>query len=508
MNVSGFIMNAISLVCQKELQLMIWNRETRYTPYNDWPTETLNDLRKQVKKSKWRMNHHIQPDSGLLNDPNGFSYFNNQWHLFYQVFPYGPVHGLKSWQHLTSNNLVDWHDEGLAIKPDSKLDSHGAYTGTAIPVEDKLFIMYTGNVRTKDWQRQSFQNGAWMSRDNKVQKMSIPLIEQAPTGYTSSFRDPYLIKQNNKYYAIIGGQTNSEKGSALVYSSVDLKKWKFNGSLNLPEDISGFMIECPNLVFIDNQPILIFCPQGLDRKQLNYQNIYPNVYSVADAADLETAQLKNIGSVKQLDDGFDVYATEAFNAPDGRALAVSWIGLPEISYPTDSENWAHCLSIIKDLSLKDGHLYQNPVIETEQLRINEQKLSTKKQIINLDPTNGSFEVELTIPKDTNLDLSITNQKQTGDLKILLDSTKGQVTIDRSNTGHSFGEKYGQIRSSQVTAHKALKIRLIIDVSVFECYIDNGYSVITGRFFLDDLPSKLELETKSSDAEGTIWEWRK
>jgi len=488
---------------------MIWNRKTRYTPYNEWPTSMLTTLKSEVQASKWRMQHHIQPDSGLLNDPNGFSYFNGQWHLFYQVYPYGPVHGLKSWEHLVSNDLIDWQDEGLAIKPDSKFDSHGAYTGTAIPVEDKLFIMYTGNVRDKEWNRSSYQIGAWMDKDNKITKASKPLIINAPTGYTTSIRDPYVIKRDGMYYAIIGAQTIANKGAALVYSSKDLIQWQFRGPLNIPEADSGYMIECPNLVFIDDQPVLIFCPQGLSQETMKYPNIYPNVYAVGEQLDLEKQTITGLSNPKQLDNGFDVYATEAFNAPDGRALAISWIGLPEIDYPTDSEGWAHCLSLVKELTLKDNHLYQNPVSETQQLRTISHEIEFKKSnTYEIDSLKGSFEMELTIPANSQLEFSVADSQNKGQLNFKLDSTKGQVKVDRSNTGHSFGQKYGQTRSAQVTANKELKIRLIIDVSVFECYIDNGYSVITGRFFLDDQPSIVQMKSEASKIDGTIWEWRK
>lgn len=483
---------------------MIWNRQLRYTPYKDWSAETLIDLQNQVQSSKWKMNHHIHPKSGLLNDPNGFSYFNKQWHLFYQTYPFGPVHGLKSWQHLTSDNLIDWQDQGIAIEPDSKYDSHGAYTGTALPVDDKLFIMYTGNVRTDDWDRQSYQNGAWLDADNKVTKMDQPLIINAPQGYTTSIRDPYLIEKKGKYYALIGAQTESEQGALLAYESTDLKTWKFLEALAIPKSISGYMIECPNLIFIDDKPIFIFCPQGLDQQQLSYQNIYPNVYATAEQVDLETGEITDLQQITQLDDGFDVYATEAIDAPDGRALAVSWVGLPEIVYPTDVENWAHCLSLVKELTLKDDHLYQNPAKETEQLRINSQQLQVKNDF----DSQGSFEMELTIPADSQLDFVVTDAQNDGQLQFKLDSNKGIVTIDRSQTGHPFAEKFGQSRTSQVEAHKPLKIRLIIDVSVFECYIDNGYSVMTGRFFLSDLPKTVQITSDSSEFTGTTWEWRK
>ncbi len=32
---------------------------------------------------------------------------------------------------------------------------------------------------------------------------------------------------------------------------------------------------------------------------------------------------------------FEAYATQGFNTPDGRALIVSWIGLPDVDLSTD-----------------------------------------------------------------------------------------------------------------------------------------------------------------------------
>ena len=79
-----------------------WTDALRYQDYEDWSDEYLSNLKTQQRDSPWRFAYHIQPETGLLNDPNGFSYFDGQWHLFYQAYPFGPVHGLKSWYHLTS----------------------------------------------------------------------------------------------------------------------------------------------------------------------------------------------------------------------------------------------------------------------------------------------------------------------------------------------------------------------------------------------------------------------
>ena len=84
-----------------------------------------------------------------LNDPNGFSYFDGKWILFYQNFPFGAAHGLKSWAQLESDDLIHFKETGIKVLPDTPLDSHGAYSGSAMQFGDNLFLFYTGNVRDK-----------------------------------------------------------------------------------------------------------------------------------------------------------------------------------------------------------------------------------------------------------------------------------------------------------------------------------------------------------------------
>src|SRR5699024_11393959 len=65
-------------------------------------------------------------------------------------FPTRRSSDLKSWVHLTSPDLVHWKNLGLAINADTKYDSHGAYSGSVRVIDDKLFLMYTGNHRSKE----------------------------------------------------------------------------------------------------------------------------------------------------------------------------------------------------------------------------------------------------------------------------------------------------------------------------------------------------------------------
>ncbi|MFC6182414.1 sucrose-6-phosphate hydrolase [Lactiplantibacillus daowaiensis] len=456
-----------------------WTTAMRYRPYAQWPAQQLIDLRAKIAQSHWRFGYHIQPTTGLLNDPNGFTYFNGQWQLFYQSFPFGPVHGLKSWVHLVSDDLLHWQNLGRALTPDSPLDQQGVYSGSALPVEDRLFLMYTGNVRDQQWQRHPKQNGAWLTTANQVTKLVAPLISDPPTGVTEHFRDPQLIRHGEWYYAILGAQKQDQTGHILVYRARDVTgPWHIAGELTFGDQALGYMVECPNLVFIDDRPVLTFCPQGISPDVLASDNRYPNAYVVGTAFDWEHLRIVNPSPLRLLDAGFDVYATQAFNAPDGQVLAVSWIGLPDTTYPSDQEGWANGLSMVKTLRLCHGELRQTPVTSLETLRTRRLALTTESASIP-----AQSELQFTIPADQQGTLTIVMNQVTGaGLTLTFDTVHGKLVVDRSAAGAGVAVDYGTSRTATLPVGQAVTGQLLLDNSVFELYLNDGATVLTGRLF--------------------------
>lgn len=449
-----------------------WTTKLRYLPYKDWSDQQIKDIKQKIASSHWRLGYHIQPSTGLLNDPNGFSYFNGQWHLFYQSFPFGPVHGLKNWTHLTSDDLVHWQDHGPLLLPGDKQDSHGAYSGSAISVDDKLFLMYTGNVRDQNWVRHPKQDGAWMDVENKLTKISTPLIEEPKNGFTDHFRDPQILKHDGEYYCLIGARKKDDTGHVLVYQADAVTgPWQYKTELKFTDQKMGYMVECPNLVFVDGQPVLIFCPQGISQDVLKHQNVYPNAYIVGKDFDWKNFEFIEPSAIKNLDDGFDVYATEGFNAPDGRALTVSWIGLPDTTYPSDIEGWANCYSLVKELHLEDNQLYQLPVVENDQL------VRTEITTPEITP-QAKISMNVSANQRGQVSLKTENGEE---LQILLDATNGKILVDRTNAGVAVAVDHGTVRETKVNKG-TITAELYFDNTVFELYVNGGQKVITGRVF--------------------------
>ena len=74
-----------------------WTRDERYQRYEDIDQEVMDELTELVNQSKYRQLFHIQPKTGLLNDPNGLIYYKGEYYISHQWFPLGAVHGLKYW---------------------------------------------------------------------------------------------------------------------------------------------------------------------------------------------------------------------------------------------------------------------------------------------------------------------------------------------------------------------------------------------------------------------------
>ena len=235
------------------------------------------------------------------------------------------------------------------------------------------------------------------------------------------------------------------------------------------------MMECPNLVFINDQPVLLYCPQGLSKDVQDYGNIYPNMYKIGQSFDTNKAAMINPSPIQNLDYGFDCYATQAFNAPDGRVLAVSWLGLPDVEYPSDRFDHQGTLSLVKELTLKDGKLYQYPVPAIKDLRAEEQPF------VALAESKNSYELELNLTADTEHEIVLFADKDGKGLRINFDLKKGQVTVDRSQVGEPFALDFGTSRSCNIDK-EATNASIFIDKSIFEIFINKGEKVFSGRVF--------------------------
>ncbi|MCR5293183.1 MAG: sucrose-6-phosphate hydrolase [Eubacterium sp.] len=456
-----------------------WTREEKYRVLK--AADEIIGMRDKIKASDYRQTFHIQPPTGLLNDPNGFIYHNGYWHLFYQWCPWGAIHGMKHWYHTVSRDLVNWKNLGVAIKPDTEYDNKGAYSGSAYPMDDEIYLFYSGNHRDDDWTRISYTCVAKLEDSGSISKPDKPLFSPSPL-FSSDQRDPKIIynEKMNKYFIVIGARTKDGRGTALVYESDSLlKDWEYKGEMKVPgfEDFGG-MWECPAVEHIGDKDVFIFCPQYLKlpgRGETTNHNGY-----IIGEMDWESITFTPEGKFHVLDFGFDSYAAECATKLDdnGKAVLVAWMGLPDSTYYTDEEEWSGCLTLARELTIRNRRLIQTPLPYLTSLRDEESER-------NAGFLPSVCEMEIKVPDDPDeKELSFrlfTDKDGNGGIHIHFDKEKSMFTVDRSGLLHKINPEQGEIRE-HIVDNPLTYLHIFIDRSSIEIFVNDGDAVFTSRVF--------------------------
>lgn len=484
-----------------------WTNEERYRVYTSFDKADLEAMHEKIAQSKYREDYHIQPVTGLLNDPNGFSYFNGKWHLFYQWFPFGAAHGMKHWYHVTSDDLVHWKNEGLALKPELLYENYGCYSGSGLVDNDVLWLAYTGNSKDYEMNRHPYQLLAKMDKPGRITKCDRPIIYPLDA-CTEHQRDPKLFEHEGKYYILLGAQNPEGKGVFLLFESEQVNEgWHLLGELKVRgyEDF-GFMVECPDIEKVGNKWLLLFSPQGLEAEGSRFLQKYNNVYFIGDL-DIENLEFIPDGPFEELDGGFEFYAAQCACQTQFKnaAVMIGWFGAPDYTWPvTDEEEWACLLSMPRILTIENGKLKQRPVAEMENIRKELLFEARDGRILHdrmhgLMPETAIIRLENPSLQSTELSLFSTNGKR--GFEISYDRNSKVLSIDRSDMANQFNEEYGAVRKIRL-AEGLREIEVYVDHSSIEIFVNDGETVISSRVFPQ--PDEKIIRMGGKDINLYIW----
>ncbi|MBN9654441.1 sucrose-6-phosphate hydrolase [Halobacillus sp. GSS1] len=456
--------------------------------------EEMEKYQNLVESDPYRLHYHIMPPVGLLNDPNGWIQWNGTYHLFYQWMPFKTGHGAKFWGHYSSEDLVNWKHEDIALTPSEWFEKNGCYSGSAIEKNGELYAFYTGNVKDEAGNRESYQCLA-VSKDGIHFDKKGPVVHM-PEGYTAHFRDPKVWEQDGSYFMVVGAQTEALKGAVALLRSEDLREWTHIGVLagggegRLAQ--FGYMFECPDLFELGGVDVLVFSPQGLEPEGMKYQNVYQAGYVVG-AFNSKNGSYEH-GDFYELDHGFDFYAPQTTEDEHGRRILFGWMSVPdqdEQEHPTVKHQWLHNMTLPRELKLMDGRVYQTPVVELEGLRKDdgvEREVVLTQETLEVDGVKGKA-VELKL-EDIDVSEGWFALEVGGAARLVYSREQRIFTLERESYVNGVVEK----RQTEVADLKDMHV--FIDTSSVEVFVNGGAHVFTARFY--PAPNNDSIQFTASD----------
>lgn len=381
-----------------------------------WKDIKLSNVFDTKNREKFRPIYHHTPAYGWMNDPNGMFYKDGVWHLYYQYNPYGSQWENMTWAHSTSTDLMHWENQGEVIQPDAlgtifSGNSVVDKENTAGFGKDVVIAFYTsaGNAQTQSL-AYSTDNGMSFKKyaNNPIITSDVP-----------DFRDPKVfwnddLKQWNLILAS-GQQMN-------IYSSKNLKDWKYESCFGEEYGNHGGVWECPDLLKIGDKWVLI-CninpggPFGGSATQYFVGTFDGHKFTCESKPEV----------TKWMDYGKDHYATVSFsNAPNGRIVVLPWMSNWQYANQVPTQQFRSANGLPRDVSLYNynGEEYVRVKPSPEVLNAFEQKASGRFQTASyLEVTNIK----------SNASIVLSNDKDEY-VTMVYDGKNGTFSMDRTQSG--------------------------------------------------------------------------
>ena len=342
---------------------------------NDMPELTATDLKfadapfpapKGQYDEPWRPQFHFTPPLGWNNDPNGLSYRDGEWHMFYQHNPFGIRWGNMHWGHAVSKDLVHWQDLGDVIAP----DEHGPmFSGSAVVDHENTagfgkgahVLIYTAAGKPRS------QRVAWSLDGRNYVKWPNAAVADRP----DANRDPKVgwYAPGKCWVMAVYGEVEKGRHGVSLFMSKDLKAWTL--ASHVPGDLfdeGKFLYECPDFfeMPIEGEAGTRWVLTAANRQyaigMFDGRTFAP-----------ETTRLEQTRPVGGLN---PVYAWQSFSdAPGGRRIQVAWSHFDTCAGGRTDAIFNQGMSLPMELKLvrtADGlRLARFPVKELENLRAGE-----------------------------------------------------------------------------------------------------------------------------------------
>ncbi|MDO4913218.1 MAG: sucrose-6-phosphate hydrolase [Bifidobacteriaceae bacterium] len=448
------------------------------------------------RNNRWYPLFHIASKGGWINDPNGLCQYNGTWHVFYQLHPYSVQWGPMHWGHVSSKDLIHWNREAVALAPSLEGERNGVFSGSAVVGDDKqLYFYYTGHVMINNLNGDDGIREVQMlaqAGDSNVHHLEkLGMILDSPDDLISNdIRDPKVWKHDNTWLMIIGAQSAQHRGQILLFSSQNMREWKFEYVLFEHPDPNVFMLECPDFFPLkDSQGeehwVICFSamgskPQGFMNRNVNNAGYMIGSWEYGQRFEPHT-------EFRLLDCGHNYYAPQTFLSEDNRRMMYGWMSPFIQPIPSDQDGWSGCLTLPREVYIgEDADIHTVPARELVNLRSSTQELGTVALPINSsqelfeDAVAAELHVRFNIAQSTaeRIGLKLQLSDDGSYTYVAYDAQMQRIVIDKRDAVQGDkGYRSAPLSDDEIKSG-FIDLQIFIDRGSIEVYVNNGRQVLS------------------------------
>lgn len=481
-----------------------------------WNLLQLSDEFDTTNREYYRPAYHMTPAYGWMNDPNGMTYLNGEYHLFFQYNPYGSKWGNMHWGHVVSRDLVHWEQLDPAIVRDnygqifsgSSIVARTAQDGqdpfeaeTLVPGNgtegDFIASYYTSDNNNMERALQEQQSYAISTDGGRTyRKFGAPVLK---SDGRRDFRDPKLFwNEKRQCWNMIVSADNEMQ----FYASKNLRDWEYMSAFGDGFGVQPRQFECPD-----------FFPLNVDgdankQKWVMIVNVNPGCWFGGSASEYFVGDFDGTTftcdspkeMVKWLDWGKDHYAAVTFsNEPQGRIISIPWMSNWQYANDLPTQQYRSQMGMPRELfaysipGSKEIYVGQKPVSEMTSI-LQPASISVEANTVKLGNTKAQVMVELDVKNGSTFTLANDKGEQ-----VFFSCNAGRIIMDRQKSGiiptqdfvsetwspkPQLGTNCGtwapieQLCGKKDTYH----LQLWMDICSIEMYVDGGRASMTNLVF--------------------------
>jgi len=449
------------------------------------------EWRKERLRDRHTPRYHFSSPECRLNDPNGLSFWNGKWHMFYQAFP--PKFAWIHWGHAVSEDLINWRDLPYAIYPGPE---RACFSGSVWIEKDRAIAMYHG---TQAGTMVAVANDPLLLNWKKVTGKPVMPLPKKGEKLPYNVFDTCIWKQGDSYYALTAGPMVARQSRSMyLHRSQDLAQWE-----PMHEFLEGDRFGLAG----DDGACPYFWPIGKNKHiLLHFSHMSGPKYMIGT---YDTNRHKFV-----VEDGerfnFGAFGPSGLHAPsaypDGKGGVIAIFNVNEgMSYGGRGWGWGRIMSLPRRLTLRKSRSL-NPLniepagniesLRGEHVRIDAMELKRNQEILlekvqgnqmeilaEIEPV-GNQTLELNLLKSPDGE-EVTTIRCYRDRGFRFPGHRQQPTVVSLDTTRSSTAGHVNCRPPETAQveidNEPLRLRIFIDRSIVEVFI-NGRQCLTARVY--------------------------